>query len=290
MLKISRSSDQSTHRWLQVLLGLTLGIAAVSTLRIYRQQEAFETALSTASEPDICALCGKGGDPIWYHAPCLVNLSTGEVGELTIYDPHRSLVGEIAKTQQTGTFSLLHCAGLTAARDTCNYTCSVTLPQEQDQMAPAFFCLDCRALLAEVAQKGYVLLDLYDLQDITAYGNGKFGPNDPITREQAATMVARLAEAMGDNLPSKATRFTDKFNTWAVEPVSKCYGAGIMNGYSDTAFGAKDGYTIEQSIVSLLRAYEYGKGAGLLPTPLRRRTPLLLSPTSPPPRTSAPIR
>lgn len=35
--------------------------------------------------------------------------------------------------------------------------------------APAHFCHDCRALLAETATEGYVLLDLYDLEDIRAF-------------------------------------------------------------------------------------------------------------------------
>ncbi len=38
-------------------------------------------AISTLSEPEQCALCGNG-EGMRYHAPCLVDLSTGEVGEL----------------------------------------------------------------------------------------------------------------------------------------------------------------------------------------------------------------
>ena len=52
--------------------------------------------------PEQCALCGEG---MPYHAPCLINLSTGQLGELKVYDSHPSLLGEIApmEMQHTGT-------------------------------------------------------------------------------------------------------------------------------------------------------------------------------------------
>lgn len=40
-------------------------------------------AISTLPEPERCALCGD----MRYHAPCLVDLSTGKVGELAVYTP-----------------------------------------------------------------------------------------------------------------------------------------------------------------------------------------------------------
>ena len=44
-----------------------------------------------ASEPERCAIC----DSIPMHAPALVNMATGEVGELTVYEPHPFQAGEI---------------------------------------------------------------------------------------------------------------------------------------------------------------------------------------------------
>ena len=93
---------------------------------------AWQTVLLT-SEPDRCALCGNGDGPR-YHAPCLVNLSTGEVGEMQVYDHDALRIWEISSTQQTGTFSLPHCAGPTAA-----HTCHVELPRETKELAPEYF-------------------------------------------------------------------------------------------------------------------------------------------------------
>ena len=90
------------------------------------------------------------------------------------------------------------------------------------------------------------------------------GPNDNITREQAATMLTRLMEKLivafdsvgrtgwsvwyADNLP-----FTDEIADWAYDGVRAVYGVGAMTGTSGTTFSAKDNYTIEQSIVTIMR-------------------------------------
>lgn len=90
------------------------------------------------------------------------------------------------------------------------------------------------------------------------------GPDDPITREQAATMLTRLMEQLieafdsvgrtgwtvwyADDLP-----FTDTISDWAYDGVRAVYGVGAMTGTTGTTFSAKDNYTIEQSIVTIMR-------------------------------------
>ncbi len=128
---------------------------------------AWQTIFLTP-EPDLCALCGYGGGPR-YHAPCLVNLSTGEVGEMRIYDPDPVRIWEVSEVQQSGTFSLLRCAGVTAVRDTDAHTCTAGLPRRADGLAPEHFCRNCRARIAEVSRQGFILADLYDLTDIRTY-------------------------------------------------------------------------------------------------------------------------
>lgn len=119
-------------------------------------------------EPEQCALCGEG---IPYHAPCLVDLSTGEVGELTVYTNHPTKPGELApaEMQQTGTLRFLHCAGLMAVQDTCDHTCKVTLPAMGQILNPAHFCKGCRVLLAGAGLKQHVIVDLHDLPCLQVY-------------------------------------------------------------------------------------------------------------------------
>ena len=100
------------------------------------------------------------------------------------------------------------------------------------------------------------------------------GPNDLITREQAATMLTRLMEQLidafnevgrtgwtvwyADNLP-----FTDSISDWAYDGVRAVYGVGAMTGTTSTTFSAKANYTIEQSIVTLMRIDNNWARAGM---------------------------
>ena len=100
------------------------------------------------------------------------------------------------------------------------------------------------------------------------------GPNDNITREQAATMLTRLMEKLiiafdsvgrtgwtvwyADNLP-----FTDEIADWAYDGVRAVYGVGAMTGTTSTTFSAKSSYTIEQSIVTLMRIDNNWARAGM---------------------------
>lgn len=100
------------------------------------------------------------------------------------------------------------------------------------------------------------------------------GPNDLITREQAATMLTRLMEQLieafnevgrtgwtvwyADNLP-----FTDEIADWAYDGVRAVYGVGAMTGTTGTTFSPKSNYTIEQSIVTIMRIDNNWARAGM---------------------------
>lgn len=132
------------------------------------REKALWKSLVFTPEPEICALCenGRGAS---YHAPVLVNLSTGEVGELQVYDPDPRHRNELAEIQSTGTFSFISVAGLIGYRDTCEHSSNVTLPEEKEPIVPAYFCHDCRTILADTATEGYILADLYNPSKIATY-------------------------------------------------------------------------------------------------------------------------
>ena len=87
---------------------------------------------------------------------------------------------------------------------------------------------------------------------------GKFAPNSDLTREQAATMLTRLANAIGKPLDKKEAIFADNssISDWALEAIGQMQAAGIMNGVSPDTFAPKSAYTREQSIVTILRMYD----------------------------------
>lgn len=120
-------------------------------------------------QPEVCALCGSGARER-YHAPVILNLATGQSNEMRVYDPDLPNSDlEIAKVQTTGTFSFASCAGLVGRRDTCSHTCTVDIPMKTESMKPSNFCSDCRGLLKDHREQGYVLADLYEEDAIYIY-------------------------------------------------------------------------------------------------------------------------
>ena len=164
------------HRqWLFILVGVavlvavfTLGWHAGAHAARQRAYAALWADMADLPDPERCALCGPR---VPYPAPCLLDLSTGQVGEMTVYLHHPTKPGEVAPMdkQPTGTFNYVSCIGLPGIRETCTFTCTVTLPKERRLMVPAQYCRDCRRLLAQAGVEGYVVVDLYDPDHIRAY-------------------------------------------------------------------------------------------------------------------------
>jgi len=107
-------------------------------------------------EPERCAIC----DSIPYHAPALVNLATGEVGELAVYEPHPFKVAELNPYQQGGTFSFIYVAGLNGYSDTANWETHITIPTNENEYEEKHFCKACRERISGHTEKGFLLLDL----------------------------------------------------------------------------------------------------------------------------------
>lgn len=108
--------------------------------------------------PKECILCTEPP----HHAPCLLNLATGEMGELTVYDSHPADGKMLSDEQMTGTFSFLYCAGLTGYRDTACELCHFDIPIGADKYNPSHFCSDCRTLLASYKGHSFILVDAFD--------------------------------------------------------------------------------------------------------------------------------
>jgi len=79
-----------------------------------------------------------------------------------------------------------------------------------------------------------------------------------LTREQAAVMLSRLADALGQPLPDDCATFADMdyVSDWAVAAVGRVQAADIMRGVGGNIFVPQGQYTREQSIVTVLRLFE----------------------------------
>ncbi|MCL1835866.1 MAG: S-layer homology domain-containing protein, partial [Oscillospiraceae bacterium] len=93
---------------------------------------------------------------------------------------------------------------------------------------------------------------------VNGVGDNRFSPDSPLTREQAATMLARLAEVIGNPLEKIPATYADNsdISSWAIEQVGQVQAVGIMGGVGSNTFAPKGPYTREQSIVTMLRLWE----------------------------------
>ncbi len=103
---------------------------------------------------------------------------------------------------------------------------------------------------------------------VTGMGEGKFAPNNSISRQQAATMLARLADVVGCKPNTSEVTFTDAaaIAGWAQDSVafiSACQdptnSKRVMGGTGAGQFAPKGSYTRGQSIMTLIRLYDAAK-------------------------------
>lgn len=94
--------------------------------------------------------------------------------------------------------------------------------------------------------------DASDLGLVDGYGGGRYGPNDPMTRGQFATILWRYA---GSPEPKGAASFTDlePKATWYHQAVAWAEENGIMNGVGNGKFDPTGHVTREQLVTTLFR-------------------------------------
>jgi len=93
---------------------------------------------------------------------------------------------------------------------------------------------------------------------VTGLGDGSFAPNSGLTREQAAVMLSRLANVIGQPFSSSAPTFADntQISSWAIDSVGQMQATGVMGGAGNNMFAPQGDYTREQSIITILRLFD----------------------------------
>ncbi|MBM6927133.1 S-layer homology domain-containing protein [Pseudoflavonifractor phocaeensis] len=96
---------------------------------------------------------------------------------------------------------------------------------------------------------------------VNGTGGNNFSPNDPLNREQAATILARLSDALGKPISASAPTFNDNasISSWAFDSVGQVQAAKIMEGTGGNNFSPAVGYSREQCIITMMRLYDQVK-------------------------------
>ena len=91
---------------------------------------------------------------------------------------------------------------------------------------------------------------------VGGYGNGNFGPNDPITREQLAVMLWRYSGSPAATNKELHFNDTDEISDFALEALRWAVENGIINGYGDGRLGPQGQATRAQVAQMLMNFLE----------------------------------
>lgn len=131
--------------WQKILISVSVVILIAAVVSYFTHEEK------------ACCLCNSSR----YHAPCLIDLKTGEMSELNLYFPHPVLVAELAENQpEMGTFSFIGLGNVTGIKQTDSKTIELDVPLEK--AADPALCKTCRKQLGGLLADRYILADLHD--------------------------------------------------------------------------------------------------------------------------------
>ena len=90
---------------------------------------------------------------------------------------------------------------------------------------------------------------------VTGYEDGTFQPTRELSRQEAAVILQRLYTVLYGKIEASPTLYADNgsIGAWAKDSVYAMRQTGIMQGVGANRFDPKNGYTCEQSIVTMLR-------------------------------------
>lgn len=95
---------------------------------------------------------------------------------------------------------------------------------------------------------------------IAGYPDGSFRPNAPITREEAAVLLAKILEQRGEKTEDNIILPKDNISSWAKNAVSFVMSKKLMSGYPDGSFKPTRQITRAESAVLINQTDEYVKG------------------------------
>lgn len=107
------------------------------------------------------------------------------------------------------------------------------------------------------------ILKAYAAGIVNGVGNGRFAPDNLITREQISVMFDNLLKALNINpeVENEYLVFSDEaeISSWAKEAVQTLCKLNIMNGVGNNRINPKGNATIEQAIILSQKLYEQFK-------------------------------
>lgn len=106
-----------------------------------------------------------------------------------------------------------------------------------------------------------MVIAAYEAGIIGGVEPGRFAPDQTLTREQMAIMIARTLKVCSFDLMEGAKEhpFTDTKTLYdsSNDYIDELYGVGIISGYDDGTFGPFRKMTVQEAVISFVRAYRF---------------------------------
>ncbi len=151
-------------------------------------------------------------------------------------------------------------------------------------------------LWGETPPEGAYFLDCEDesvllaqhLSIVEGMGDGRFCPDDPLSREQAAVMLLRVCRAAAYRVTAEgsgpAFRDQNEISTWALDAVKLLSGAGVIHGVGDGRFAPKAPVSRQEALLLNQRILSQSPAGGnfsaQLISALAAEENILISPVS----------
>ena len=86
------------------------------------------------------------------------------------------------------------------------------------------------------------------------YGDTAFGPGNPMTRAEMATVLVRLAEKQGATQSNETNAFSDvEQDAWYFDYVNLAFRYGLISGYEDGTFRPTQEVTRAEAVAMINR-------------------------------------
>lgn len=105
---------------------------------------------------------------------------------------------------------------------------------------------------------------------VSGYGSGKFGPNDPITREQLVVILYHYAQykgydvSVGENTNILSYTDFNQLSEWAIPAMQWACGAGLVSGMGDGTLAPKGSATRAQAAAVLMQFCKNSMDSGVV--------------------------
>ena len=131
-------------------------IRIILPLAVLAAVSAMAVGVLFFSSANSCGLCQEAS----YDAPCLIDLQTGEVLELSLDGPSETgSIGNTSVQSTVETFSFIRFGSITGTKQTTPSVIELKIPSEDKVNTPAL-CCKCRKMLQQGYDGRYALADM----------------------------------------------------------------------------------------------------------------------------------